>query len=108
MKDGTFKLTDAHIKLLKHANIGWQNCEFGAPAIDCKRPYGNSDVITDIADILGLTLPEDVPDGVREMLTGLHRELQVALQVVLSSGSFQPGTYIQKSPYDHRTWVLSK
>lgn len=40
------------LKLLKQAVVTWEHCEFGAPTIDCKRPYGNSDVHTDIAEIL--------------------------------------------------------
>ena len=38
----TFEVKPEHIKLIKKMCISWQDCEFGAPAIDCKRPYGNS------------------------------------------------------------------
>jgi hypothetical protein len=48
-----FTVTEDHLKLLRRAYIGWDDCEFGAPGIDPKRPYGNSDVIGDIAEILG-------------------------------------------------------
>ena len=48
-----FELTEEHIKLLRQMCVSWDDCEFGAPAIDCKRPYGNSDVYSDIAKILG-------------------------------------------------------
>lgn len=36
--DQVFTLTDEHLTLLRAAYIGWEDCEFGAPAIDCKRP----------------------------------------------------------------------
>lgn len=50
----TFTVTDDHLKLLRRASVGWSDCEFGAPEIDPKRPYGNSNVLGDIAEILGL------------------------------------------------------
>jgi hypothetical protein len=43
--------------------ITWDDCEFGAPACDCKRPYGNSDVYGDMAEILGLNLYRNSNDG---------------------------------------------
>ena len=45
-----FTVTEEHLKLLRRAYVDWEDCEFGAPAIDCKRPYGNSDVIADIGE----------------------------------------------------------
>jgi hypothetical protein len=47
-----FTLTENHLKLLQKMWVGWSTCEFGAPEIDPKRPYGNSDVIGDIHEIL--------------------------------------------------------
>lgn len=46
-----FALTDQHLTLLRSAYVRWEDCEFGAPAIDYKRPYGNSDVVGDMAMI---------------------------------------------------------
>src|SRR6266568_5645220 len=40
-----FTVTEDHLKLLRHAYLYWEYGEgYGAPAIDPKRPYGNSDV----------------------------------------------------------------
>ena len=50
-----FTVTDDHLKLLARTFIdydGWT--EFGAPEVDPKLPYGNSDVYDDIAEILGI------------------------------------------------------
>jgi hypothetical protein len=41
-----------HLALLKHAEWSWNDCEFGAPSMDPKRPYGNSDVEDDLAELL--------------------------------------------------------
>lgn len=94
-----FTLKEEHIKLLRRANVRWENIEFGAPAIDGKRPYGNSDVINDIAEILGYDVEynynkegELKPD-IYDKLNKLHYETETALQIVLSAGSFEPGKY---------------
>ena len=103
VKDGKqyFTLTDRHLALLKRANVDWDDGEFGAPAIDCKRPYGNSDVLDDLADILGLEQFEDRHGDTHlnreqeDLLVRLHRETQTALQIVLSRIGLpvSPGTY---------------
>ena len=33
-----FEVKLEHLKLLKRAYVRWEDCEFGAPSIDCKRP----------------------------------------------------------------------
>lgn len=92
-----FTLTEDHIKLLRQMNVGWQQCEFGAPEIDPKRPYGNSQVYYDIAEHLGLDIPEDdeaFTDEQKEKMLKLHRETEDALQIVLTTGTFKPGIYV--------------
>lgn len=55
----SLKITNEHLKLLERANWEFNDCEYGAPAIDYKRPYGNGDVEDDIATILGWDLFEN-------------------------------------------------
>src|SRR3989304_4564435 len=57
-----FTVTEEHIKLLKHMNVWWDGTEHGAPGISPKRPYGNSDVYEDIADILGISRQDENND----------------------------------------------
>lgn len=93
-----FTLTPEHVALLRAANVQRDGSEFGAPCIDPKMPYGDSDVLTSMRNILGrenIECPhcaglfgED-----DEELTELHRETETALQVVLATGSFAPGEY---------------
>jgi hypothetical protein len=97
-----FEVTQQHLLLLRRAVVGWQNCETGAPEIDPKRPYGNSDVATDVADIIGENVPnyednEVIYDRWLEtrgaQLLALHRETEYALQCVLAAGEFAAGVY---------------
>lgn len=88
MTDYTFTMTDQHLALLREMNVGWQGDEFGAPEIDPKRPYGNSDVLDDMAEILGLDADAD-----EDVLRRLHRETETALQIVLATGAAMPGRY---------------
>lgn len=96
-----FTVTDEHLKLLRRANVGWEDCEFGAPAIDCKRPYGNSDVISDIGEILGHDRRHWDPDDdgdyeetIANNFTQLHAETAIVLQIALATGEFRPGRYV--------------
>ena len=103
-----FTVTEEHLKLLRRACVSWDDCEFGAPEIDCKRPYGNSDVYSDIAEILGI--PEDdwsdedmgvLPEAEWRFLR-LHVETAIALQIALATGEFRAGPYVRGS--EHDTW----
>ena len=107
-----FVLGEQHLKLLLKMNVSWDACEFGAPCIDPKRPYGNSDVLSDMAKILGIegkicphcdTPLEEQEEG---RLNSLHIEMEIALQVVLSTQSFKAGTYTA-SKYGN-DWILEK
>lgn len=93
-----FYLTEDHIKLLKHANVQWQNCETGAPEIDPKRPYGNSYVAMDVAEILGWEVPEDDELTVTQCDEAyrIHRETEPALQIVLDNLSIESRIYTRK------------
>ena len=94
------ELKEEHLKLLRNVHIGWDKCEFGAPAIDCKKPYGNSDVYEDMAKILGIKGFEDSDGEISfskeqvHCMDTLHRESMIALQIVLKTGNFEPGVYV--------------
>ena len=108
-----FWLKEEHIKLLRAAYVQWNNCETGAPEIDPKRPYGNSSVACDVAEILGLqgkTCPHcgESLDDKQEELLQLHRETETALKVVLSAQSFVPGLYCwhEDGAWQRGSWYL--
>lgn len=102
-----FKLKQEHLKLLRRANIYWDFAETGAPAIDPKRPYGNSNVIEDIAEILE-EAPSLVKDGENifsdeqeEKFLKLHQESLHALQVVLQNLTIKPGDFENVEEYGY-------
>lgn len=94
-----FVLKEEHLTLLRNMHVSWNDCEFGAPTIDCKRPYGNSSVHEDIAKILGIEGFVDSDDEIsfsKEqicLMNDLHEETEIALQIILSVGKFEPGIY---------------
>lgn len=95
----TFEITDEHLTLLRSMYVGWCGDEFGAPEIDPKRPYGNSDVVGDVVELLDWHLVDfdsndDPAVAMSERATELHHETQTALQVVLRVGEFKSGSYV--------------
>lgn len=93
----TFTIKEEHLKLIRHMNVDFDYCEFGAPEIDPKRPYGNSgeQVYRDIAEILDIELDneEDIYDDQRDQMYKLHEETATALEIILRVGAFEAGDY---------------
>ena len=123
-KEIIFKVKKEHLTLLKRMCVGWQDCEFGAPEIDPKRPYGNSDVLQDMIEIIGLkkktddifsfklfnkeylitgedeyNLELDNQSELMKVLNNLHRETETVLQIALVTGMFKEGKYKLKNEY---------
>lgn len=113
-----FQVTEDHIKLLRRANVSWEHCEYGAPAIDCKRPYGNSYVAMDIAEILGWDWPDQddfsggyeeyqrITEEIEDRARQLHQETETVLQIILTTGRMEPGIYWCRRY--HRDWRLNR
>lgn len=96
-----FKVTQDHLKLLSNMNVSWDSCEFGAPCIDPKRPYGNRDVVGDMCKILEVEPIETddgphYPKGTSDKMEKLHKEMETVLQIVLDtiSSDILDGAYI--------------
>lgn len=104
-----FTVTHEHLALLRAARVSWCSRCAGAPRVDCKKPYGNGDVFSDMGRILGWEPVGEDEDGFpdytdvqREHLGALHRQTETALQIVLATGEFRAGAY-EASPCD-RDW----
>jgi hypothetical protein len=105
-----FELTENHIKLLNRMYVYWDDDSYdGSPRIDSKRPYGNSDVVNDVYEIIhgkewDYDEQDEMPEEIYEQMLELHRETATALQIVLCTKSFEPGTYEIKKAYNSRSW----
>lgn len=99
MYSKTFLVTDDHLKLLTRTYFGYNDgCEFGAPEVDPKRPYGNSDVYGDIAEILGIEPDGDDDSFTRkqkEDMLKTHTEMATVLQILAehATAGISPGRY---------------
>jgi len=104
---GLFDVTKNHLKLLQRMNTNWWECEFGAPAIDPKRPYGNSSVYADILEILKIktkfwnTEQEDITTEGQEYCNVLHREMEIVLEILVQNLKIKIGKYF----YIDYKWV---
>lgn len=107
-----FILKEDHLKLLRKMIVGWDNCEFGAPTIDCKKPYGNSSVYEDMAKILDIKGFVDADEEISfskeqiKYMSDLHKDTENALQIVLRTGKFEAGIYIADEYSDN--WEIQK
>lgn len=109
-----FELTEDHLLLLERAEFYWEDAEYGAPAIHPKRPYGNSNVLGDIAEILGREprlcphCNETIEDTAEDEcdMDKLHRETLVALQIITQARSVEPGVYVRvkENNYSEGRW----
>ena len=106
-----FILKEDHLTLLKHACVSNISCEFGAPGIDCKRPFGNSDVIGDMIDIMGIDAERDddswrYPEDVEGELMELYSELETALRVIFKNlPNVRLGKYVSED-YFGEEWAF--
>jgi hypothetical protein len=83
-------MTPEHLELLATAffcNLERKDdCEYGSIGLDCKRPFGNSDVEGDILEIIGVEMTGDDGDGPcwssnqREYAAGGYNELPAFLR----------------------------
>ena len=74
-----------HLELLSQLRWEWDDCEYGAPAVNPKRPYGNSDVEEDIAEILGWDIGENgLTEFQQQTAYELHSDLLKVIPKVIS------------------------
>lgn len=96
-----FEVTCEHLKLLSEMYVSWYDFEYGAPSIDCKRPYGNSDVVGDIAKALEwdssfLFENKDEYSYSKEaesMARKIHLEMKKVLQILIDNFGIETGVY---------------
>lgn len=105
-----FELTENHIKLLSKSFIEFNDSRYyGASSVNIIHPYGNSDVVGDIYEILygeewDYSERGEMGDELVNELMKIHRETATALQIVLCAKTFEPGLYEQKSEWSSLSW----
>lgn len=104
----TFTITEDHIKLAKRMYVGWQDCETGAPEIDPKRPYGNSNVEIDVAEILGWDFDDELSADQIATAMKIHHEMQTVLQIGLQCGTFMLGEYERVGYFEWKPKLAAK
>lgn len=101
----SFVLTKEHVILLRNSWIDDLVTIDSAARLDQKRPYGTKSIIMSAAELLDVKTIETYEgeevisraDG--ERVEKIHNETGVALQVILSSGSFKLGLYQTSGQY---------
>lgn len=82
--------------------VDWDNSGYdGAPAINLKRPYGNSWVAGDVAEILGweYDYEDEMPEQMMIDALKIHRETAVALQICLRQLDFSTGVFVRDNAW---------
>jgi hypothetical protein len=75
-----------------------------------QRPYGNSNVYGDIAEILDVPETEWADEDLNPSLDAewrflrLHVETASALQIALATGEFRAGRYVRDDEWDRQHW----
>jgi len=113
-----FELKDDHIKLLKHLRWSMVSNQLVSRGGDAEEygdsPFGGDDLLEDMCIILNgkpdnfnpiddETLVSTLSDEEKSIILALHSELPTALDIILYTGSFEPGHYKRKW-YD-RNWI---
>jgi hypothetical protein len=113
-----FELKKDHIKLLKHLRWSMVSDQLVSRGDDVEEygdsPFGGDDLLEDMCIILNgkpdnfnpiddETLVSTLSDEERANILALHFELPTALDIILYTGSFEPGHYKRKW-YD-RNWI---
>ena len=112
-----FEVTDNHLKLIKRNQIEWvffrDRYNAGHFYQDCKRPYGNSDWVGDIAEILGIEADcrseDDFEDkwfseSLEYFLVCHHIDMRIVMEILCQNLSIRKGKYKRDSIYGGE-WV---
>ncbi len=107
----TFEIVPEHLKLLSCLHVDRSS---NVPVFDYKKPYGNENILSDIADILNAepsyfddnySPPKKIYSRAQnEFFNQLHSDLWIVLQIVLSTKNFSAGKYCRSNQWDWASW----
>ena len=102
MLNKTFTITTDHLKLMKRVDV---HDVTGIPYISTHRPFGNSDHLRDVAEILNWKLNGEMTRKMEKEAAKICRETVDALQICLQLGEFKTGTFVSDG---YRKWFKVK
>lgn len=90
-----FEVKDIHLKLLDQMYIGWNdNVYYGYVCMNEKRPYGNSNVTSDVLDLLGVESEDgDYTEEQEELALDIHRQMYIVFRILIDNKSIKTGIY---------------
>lgn len=91
-----FWVFKAHLILLGSLFFEPEAPDWGGPYASQKRPYGNSDIPKDLAELL--------PNCDEAICQGFHREMGVILQILAATGEIKEGRYTNDVQYGRKEW----
>lgn len=122
-----FTVTDVHLRLLARTYIEWDGGAYdGAPVVNIKRPYGNSDVMRDVyeetVESRGGKVADIDDDTFDRLLDGespeyeeakaTHEQMGTVVQIALNLAGrgelIRAGEYHRTIPYDNTSWTATK
>lgn len=111
----SFTVTEDHMKLLPKLGFDWNSDMYdGAPTVDIKRPYGNSDTLGyDVPIILGIRTDRysdswaELTMEEKERCRVAHRGMDTVLQILCCMGSIRPEEY-ECDRYNYNGWHVKR
>lgn len=116
-----FEVTSDHIKLLKRMNFRNELLlDMNLPALDAKRPFGNSDVVADVLEIIGAvpegenfydwldSLNSEEFDAVRKRVFKLIDQLPTVLTILAQNLSITTGVYVSERFFENYSLLEEK
>lgn len=94
----TFELTAGHVRLLRAGVFHWNGVTCGL-----SHAGGPAGADAALARVLGLD-PDDVTPRQMRALRDTARATETALEVVLATGGFEPGSYRLRDPHQRMSW----
>lgn len=97
-----FTVSSDHLVLMRRLNFVWL---INSPSVSCARPYGNGDLVKDVAKIIGLELFEDASGNKHmtaeqeQLCKDRHLEMKTFLEILCQFGEIPSGTYKRKETY---------
>ncbi len=110
-----FEITEEHLKLAKRSFFHHRSDYdyYGAPSVGEKRPYGNSDVVGDILEILGKEGEQEWNESagyweyskeLTDFALKLHVEMSTVFQIAACTLKFEVGKYEATDKCDNLSW----